>query len=63
MKKCLKILPIDFAPWFIIPADDKWYTRLMLANIIVNEMDKLDLSFPVLQRPAEKGPGRIQKNS
>lgn len=33
-------------PWFIIPADDKWFTRLVIANVIVNELSKLDLSYP-----------------
>jgi PPK2 family polyphosphate:nucleotide phosphotransferase len=36
------------APWFIVPADDKWFTRLVIANIIVNELGKLDLSYPQL---------------
>ena len=36
------------APWFVIPADDKWFTRLVLANIIVSELDKLDLKYPVV---------------
>ena len=36
------------APWFVIPADDKWFTRLVLANIIVSELGKLDLKFPVV---------------
>jgi polyphosphate kinase 2 (PPK2 family) len=44
----------DFAPWFVVPADDKWYTRLMLANIIVHELSKLDLSFPSLSTQQKK---------
>ncbi len=36
----------DKAPWFIVPADDKWFTRIVIANIIVNELSKLDLGFP-----------------
>jgi PPK2 family polyphosphate:nucleotide phosphotransferase len=36
------------APWFSIPADDKWFTRLVIANIIVHELDRLDLHDPVL---------------
>jgi PPK2 family polyphosphate:nucleotide phosphotransferase len=36
------------APWFIVPADDKWFTRYVIANIIVNELSKLDLSYPSL---------------
>jgi PPK2 family polyphosphate:nucleotide phosphotransferase len=36
------------APWFVIPADDKWFTQIVIANIIVNELGKLDLGFPPL---------------
>jgi PPK2 family polyphosphate:nucleotide phosphotransferase len=36
------------APWFVVPADDKWFTRLVIANIIVNELDQLDLGYPKL---------------
>jgi PPK2 family polyphosphate:nucleotide phosphotransferase len=38
----------DKAPWFIVPADDKWFTRIVIANIIVNELSKLDLGFPLM---------------
>jgi len=38
----------DHAPWFVIPADDKWFTRLAVASIIYNEMEKLNLSYPVV---------------
>jgi PPK2 family polyphosphate:nucleotide phosphotransferase len=36
----------DHAPWFIIPADDKWYARLAIATIIYEQFDKLNLSYP-----------------
>jgi PPK2 family polyphosphate:nucleotide phosphotransferase len=36
------------APWFIIPADDKWYTRAAIADIIASELESLDLQFPVV---------------
>jgi PPK2 family polyphosphate:nucleotide phosphotransferase len=42
------------APWFIIPADDKWFTRLVFANIIVNELSRLDLSYPQLNDQQKK---------
>ncbi len=44
----------DRAPWFVIPADDKWFTRLVLANIIVGELDKLDLKYPVVPETQQK---------
>jgi PPK2 family polyphosphate:nucleotide phosphotransferase len=34
------------APWFIIPADDKWFTRLAIATIIYRQFEKLKFSYP-----------------
>jgi len=36
----------DEAPWFVIPADDKWYSRYIIGNIICKELKKLKLSYP-----------------
>lgn len=36
----------DHAPWFILPADDKWFTRICLAAIIYKEFEKLQLTYP-----------------
>ncbi|HEY8398278.1 MAG TPA: polyphosphate kinase 2 family protein [Flavihumibacter sp.] len=37
-----------YAPWFVLPADDKWFTRLCMAAIIAREFDKLDPEYPSL---------------
>jgi PPK2 family polyphosphate:nucleotide phosphotransferase len=37
-----------YAPWFIIPADHKWYMRLAVSEIIVDAMKKLPLDYPRL---------------
>ena len=42
------------APWFIIPADYKLFTILVIANIIVNELSLLDLSYPQLSDQQKK---------
>ncbi|WP_280821836.1 polyphosphate kinase 2 family protein [Pseudaminobacter soli (ex Li et al. 2025)] len=34
------------APWFIVPADNKWFTRLVVAAAIVEAVEKLDLAYP-----------------
>jgi PPK2 family polyphosphate:nucleotide phosphotransferase len=34
------------APWFVIPADNKWFTRLAVAATIVDTLDGLKLSYP-----------------
>jgi PPK2 family polyphosphate:nucleotide phosphotransferase len=41
------------SPWFVIPADDKWFSRLAIAQIISIEFEKLKLSYPSLN-PAQK---------
>ncbi|AYG60893.1 polyphosphate kinase 2 family protein [Rhizobium jaguaris] len=34
------------APWFVVPADNKWFTRLVVAAAIVEAVEKLDLAYP-----------------
>jgi len=34
------------APWFIVPADHKWFTRLTIAELVVEALESLDLKFP-----------------
>jgi PPK2 family polyphosphate:nucleotide phosphotransferase len=38
----------DWAPWFIIPADHKWFTRLCVSEIIVAALKSLGLKYPEL---------------
>lgn len=37
------------APWFVVPADNKWFTRLVVAGAMVEAMDRLKLEFPRVQ--------------
>jgi PPK2 family polyphosphate:nucleotide phosphotransferase len=34
------------APWYVIPADHKWYTRVAVAEVVVKRLEQLDLHFP-----------------
>ena len=36
----------EYAPWYIIPADKKWFTRAAVADIIVNTLKDLKLEYP-----------------
>jgi PPK2 family polyphosphate:nucleotide phosphotransferase len=38
----------DYAPWYIIPADDKWYTRLAIAAIIYSQFKALKIEYPAV---------------
>ena len=34
------------APWYVVPADNKWYTRLVVAAVIVDTLKELKLAYP-----------------
>ena len=34
------------APWYVVPADNKWFTRLVVAAAIIDALDSLDLEYP-----------------
>ena len=36
------------APWYVVPADRKWFTRLVVASAIARALESLDLHYPVV---------------
>jgi polyphosphate kinase 2 (PPK2 family) len=36
----------DHAPWFVVPADTKWFTRLVVVAAIVQALEGLELHYP-----------------
>ncbi|MHC5611811.1 MAG: polyphosphate kinase 2 family protein [Nostoc sp.] len=39
-----------YAPWYIIPADRKWFTRLVVAGIIYTQLQELNLKYPTVSK-------------
>jgi PPK2 family polyphosphate:nucleotide phosphotransferase len=42
------------APWFVVPADHKWFTRIVVAGALVRELEALGLDFPKVRGKALK---------
>ncbi len=42
------------APWYVVPADHKWFTRMVIAGVLVRELRALDLDFPKIKGKALK---------
>ena len=40
----------EYAPWYVIPADHKWFTRLVVAGIIYTQLKELNLQYPTLSQ-------------
>jgi PPK2 family polyphosphate:nucleotide phosphotransferase len=42
------------APWYVVPADNKWFSHLVVAAAIVETLDELDLSYPKVDSAKRK---------
>ena len=49
------------APWYLIPADNKWYGRLVIASAIIDALNGLDLKFPDVDEEKKKELEAIQQ--
>jgi PPK2 family polyphosphate:nucleotide phosphotransferase len=47
-EQCLESTSTEEAPWFVIPADDKWYARAAVADIIAARLERLGLDYPTV---------------
>lgn len=43
---CLNRTSTEWAPWFVVPADNKWFTRLTVSEIVVRTLKRLNLRYP-----------------
>jgi PPK2 family polyphosphate:nucleotide phosphotransferase len=49
------------APWYVLPADHKWFTRLCVVGALIATLEKLDLAFPVLEEAAKAQLGKARQ--
>ena len=38
----------EWAPWYVIPADHKWFARLSVAGVLIDALDEIDPTYPVV---------------
>jgi PPK2 family polyphosphate:nucleotide phosphotransferase len=49
------------APWYVVPADKKWFTRLVVVGAIVEALEALDLQFPKVSDAARREMEKARK--
>jgi polyphosphate kinase 2 (PPK2 family) len=42
------------APWFVVPADNKWFTRLVVSSVIVDALQEMKLAYPEVRAEKRK---------
>ncbi|HVJ40463.1 MAG TPA: polyphosphate kinase 2 family protein [Dongiaceae bacterium] len=45
-EKMIRATSTEYAPWHVIPADNKWFTHVTVAATIINALNGLDLAYP-----------------
>ena len=49
------------APWYVVPADHKWFARVVIGSIIVSTLETLDLHFPRADKASLQEFGQVRK--
>jgi polyphosphate kinase 2 (PPK2 family) len=49
------------APWYVVPADNKWFTRVVVAAAVVDTLADLDLAYPEVGEDKLKELGAAKK--
>jgi PPK2 family polyphosphate:nucleotide phosphotransferase len=44
----------ETAPWYVVPADNKWFTRLVVSAVVVDTLSSLDLKYPEVDESRRK---------
>jgi PPK2 family polyphosphate:nucleotide phosphotransferase len=44
----------EHAPWYVVPADNKWFTRLVVSTVLVDTLESLDLAYPKVDAAKRK---------
>ena len=47
-EEAIRATSTKHAPWFVVPADHKWFSRLVVSRIIIEALESLGLEFPTL---------------
>jgi PPK2 family polyphosphate:nucleotide phosphotransferase len=53
-EKMIRNTASQHAPWVLVPADNKWFTRLLVVATIVDALESLDLKYPTLTKQQHK---------
>lgn len=60
-EEAIEATSTSYAPWYIIPADDKWWSRLCMASVIYRTVGKLDLRYPEVSKEQKEALQRAKE--
>src|SRR6202045_4733960 len=51
----------SFAPWYVVPADHKWFARVVIGSVIVSALEELNLRFPRVDKDSKEEFATVRK--
>ncbi|HWZ84821.1 MAG TPA: polyphosphate kinase 2 family protein [Thermoanaerobaculia bacterium] len=51
----------EWAPWHVVPADNKWFTRIVVASTIIRALEDLDLRYPKVGKDRRRELAAVRK--
>lgn len=60
-EEAIRATATKYAPWYVIPADHKWFTRLVVAQVLVDELKALKLEYPKVSGEQKKALAEARK--
>jgi polyphosphate kinase 2 (PPK2 family) len=51
----------SFAPWYVVPADHKWFARVVIGSVIVSALEELNLRFPRVDKDSLEKFAEVRK--
>jgi hypothetical protein len=49
------------APWYVVPADNKWFTRVVVGAAVIDALGSLDLHYPTVSKQKLRDLAKIRK--
>jgi PPK2 family polyphosphate:nucleotide phosphotransferase len=60
-EKCLRATSTKTAPWYVVPADDKYNARLIVSRVVIDTLQDLDLGYPGMTRARQAELRKLRK--
>ena len=61
-EKMIQETATKHSPWYVVPADNKWFARLVVASAIIETLDGLDLTFPDVEKAKKKELEKVRES-
>jgi len=53
-EEMIRATSTEHAPWYVVPADNKWFTRLVISCVVVETLESLNLAYPKVEDAKKK---------